>query len=212
MKRIDKNVNSVFYKIVAKPMRTKKDFIRLLLETIKVFYVQEIAGTDGGKISIIVVDKMSRVFYQLENKIFSIVFPFAIESADGQYRIYDVNRDVDIDSKMISIMLQLLMHINIKEMSAEKILDTYCDEIEMGVEPQDIDAAYEILFDLLTIELGYIRYDYDEKHKDIIYHPINHYDINYSEDATYKIGLKQRIKIEDMISFLDIRSICQYLE
>lgn len=211
MKRVDKDINKVFYENIARPLRTRKDFLLLLLETIKLFYVQEIPIASQGKVSI-VVDKMSRVFYQVENKIFSIVFPFGIENVDNQYRIYDINMDIDIDSKLISIMISILMQLELTDISAEEIFDIYCDAVFNEIESKDIDVAWKILFRLLATELGYIRYDYDEEHKDSVYHPLNHFDINYSANITYKIGLKKIIELENMISFLDIKSECKYLE
>lgn len=211
MKRIDKDINKVFYENIAKPLRTQKEFLLLLLETLKLFYVQEIPVASQGKVSI-VIDKMSRVFYQVENKIFSIVFPFGIENVDNQYRIYDINMDVDIDSKLISIMISILMQLELTDISAEEIFDTYCDAVVNEIESEDVDIAWKILFKLLATELGYIRYDYDEEHANGVYHPLNHFDINYSANITYKVELKEAIDTEKMISFLDIKSECKYLE
>lgn len=211
MKRIDKNINRVFYESIAKPLRTRKDFILLLLKTIKIFYVQEMSATSQGKVSII-IDKMSRVFYQVDNKIFSIAFPFGIENIDNQYRIYDLSLDVEIDSKMISIMISILMQLELTDVSAEMMFDMSYEAIANEMESKDVDVAWKILFKLLFTELGYIRYDFDEKHMDSVYHPLNHFDINYSSNITYKIGLKDRIEIEHMISFLNVKSECKYLE
>lgn len=211
MKRVDKDINKVFYENIAKPLRTRKEFLLLLLETIKLFYVQEIPAVSQGKVSI-VIDKMSRVFYQVENKIFSIVFPFGIENIDNQYRIYDISMDVDIDSKLISIMISILVQLELTDISAEEIFDTYCDAVVNEIEREDVDVAWKILFKLLATELGYIRYDYDEEHANSVYHPLNHFDINYSANVTYKVGLKETIEIENMVSFLDIKSECKYLE
>lgn len=211
MKKIDKDINKVFYENIKKPLRTRKEIVLLLLETIKLFYVEEIAVTSQGKISI-VIDKMSRVFYQLNNKIFSIVFPFAIENIENQYRVYDISLDVEIDSKLISMMISILKQIEFSEVSAEEMFDIYCDVISNEMDSKEADIAWKILFKLLSIELGYIRYDLDEKHADKIYHPLHHLDINYSSNTTYKIGLKKGIEMRDMISLLDVNHECSYLE
>lgn len=65
MKLITRKINKIFYENIAKPLRDKKDLILLLLETIKQFQVGEVSTTNHGKITV-VVDKMSRVFYQIE--------------------------------------------------------------------------------------------------------------------------------------------------
>ena len=61
-------------------------------------------------------------------------------------------------------------------------------------------------------EDGYIRYDYDEKHENDDVHPLNHYDIFYSSFSTFKVGLRDRLRTEDMLDFLDSNTICHYLE
>ena len=104
MKRIDKDINKTLYQRVSLPIRTKKDFIILLLETIRMLFVDDIEVDSCGKVCII-VDKMSRVFYQIEDKIFSVVFPFLIERVGDEYKVYDLATDVEIDSKLVSIML-----------------------------------------------------------------------------------------------------------
>lgn len=211
MKKIDKNISKVFYENIQRPLRTKKDFILLLLETIKLLYVEEVVVTSQGKVSI-VIDKMSRIFYQVKNKIFSIVFPFSIEAIDNQYRVYDIDLDVDIDSKLISIMISILKQLEFSKVSAEQMLDTYYDVTQNEEDSKEVDYAWKLLFKLSFVELGYIRYDYDEKHQNKIYHPLHHLDINYSSNGTYKIGLRKEIELEDMISLLDVKHSCSYLE
>ena len=211
MKRIDKNINKFFCDDIRKPIRTKKECILLLLNTIKIFYIDERLLIGEGKISII-IEKMSRIFYQVENKIVSIVFPFGIEVLQEKYRIYDVELDVDIDSKLISIMLDMLNQYELDKISVEKIIDIYYDIVTDTEDDINVNKAWQILCKLLTMELGYIRYDFDEEHAESIYHPLNHFDVNYSNNITYKIGLKKEIELEDMISILDIKQKCNYLE
>lgn len=211
MKRIDKHINKFFYDAIRKPLRTKKEFIILLLNTMKIFYIDESLLIGDGKISII-IEKMSRIFYQVENKIFSIVFPFGIEFLKEGYRIYDLDLNVDIDSKLISIMIDMINQYELNEISIEKMLDIYYDVLADTEDDINVNRAWNILCKLLTIELGYIRYDVDQEHAEEIYHPLNHFDINYSNNITYKIGLKKEIVLEDMISMLDIKQKCNYLE
>ena len=68
------------------------------------------------------------------------------------------------------------------------------------------------------MEDWYIRYDYDEENykKAKRYwkehtHPLNHYDLFYSSNATFKIGLLNEISSNDIIEFLDLKKECQYL-
>ncbi len=211
MKRVDFNINKRLSEYILKPLRKKEDFILLLLETIKLFYVQEMAASQGKVI--IVVSKMSRIFYQTDNKMFSIAFPFGLEELDGEYKIYDMSCGIDIDSKVISIMKSILLQLKSLDVSVEGICDVYCEVGGSGTEGEDadMDIIWKILLRLLSAEPGYIRYDYDEKNESEN-HPLNHFDINYSSDVTYKIGLKKKVGMEYMVSLLDVNSECRYLE
>ena len=63
---------------VQQPIRGKRDIILLLLETIKMFGNPEGSKLDvEGKI-MICIDKMSRVFYETQDKYFSFLFPFSL--------------------------------------------------------------------------------------------------------------------------------------
>ena len=66
------------------------------------------------------------------------------------------------------------------------------------------------------MEDGYIRYDYDEdgynNAKSIgaeDRHPLNHYDIFYSSQNTFKIGLNNKINEDSFIDFIDINKKCK---
>ena len=210
MKLITRKINKVFYENIAKPLRDKKSLILLLLETVKQIQVGDVSTTNYGEMKIL-IDKMSRVFYQLENKMFSLVFPFGIELTDEKCKVYDSETDIEIDSKVIAVLISIISYYDNEKISVETILDAYCESAPEE-ENEQMDAIWRILIRLFSMELGYIRYDYDKEHADEEYHPLNHFDVNYSSNITYKIGLKESINLEEMITFLDVKQKCQYLE
>jgi len=74
------------------------------------------------------------------------------------------------------------------------------------------------LRDLLILEDGYVRYDKDEEgfnkakvdgneHR----HPLNHLDIFCTNQATFKLGLKQKYADIDFIDLMDRNTDCKYL-
>ena len=77
------------------------------------------------------------------------------------------------------------------------------------------DVLYEIvvtiLTRLLTFDVGYIRYDYDEEHYNGRIHPLHHLDINYTNQSTYKIGLNQSLDILEFKSIIDNQKECWFL-
>ncbi|MDY6120657.1 MAG: hypothetical protein SPI03_04920 [Campylobacter sputorum] len=76
----------------------------------------------------------------------------------------------------------------------------------------DIDSdIWYILKELIILEDGYIRYDYDLKNADGNIHPINHYDIFYTNINQIKIGLSNNIDKNYFLDTLDISKACKFL-
>ena len=212
MKKIERKIGIHFYERIMKPIRGKQDIILLLLETIKLIkdnneYVQNVKG----KI-IVYVDKMNRIFYVTDNKIFSCYFPFSLEEKEGEYRIYDNLTDLDITDQVISLLISIFQSENGKlGESLESVMDFIIDRAS-EFEYENIDNIWRLLFKLWHMEEGYVRYDDDPEHANENIHPRYHLDVNYSNSSTYKIGLKKPLEIENMISLLDITSECAYLQ
>ena len=143
------------------------------------------------------------LFFISEKKYFSINFPFHVTNDGNQLRFRSKNID-DIDNKITSDVIGV--------MSNQLVLES--NEILDFAAP--IDEASHIRFwslirDLLLFEDGYVRYDYDEENENELLHPLNHLDIFYSSNCTFKVGLNDQITSEILIDCLDIRSNCYFL-
>ena len=75
----------------------------------------------------------------------------------------------------------------------------------------EIDNCFSLVMRLLSMELGYIRYDYDAEHENGTLHPLYHLDVNCSSKGTYKLGVNRKMKREDFIDLLDINTNCKYI-
>src|SRR4051794_2425235 len=90
-------------------VKTKVQVLFILLEAIR--YVMSYSQSLGegvnctGKLSII-VDKMSRIVFSTENKYYSIVLPFYVNSDVDQIQFY--YKSEAIDSKLLSNLLTIL--------------------------------------------------------------------------------------------------------
>ena len=78
---------------------------------------------------------------------------------------------------------------------------------------------WAFLRELLLMEDGYIRYDFDSEHfseykkrGEDHKHPENHYDLFYSTQATFKLGLENKIKDTELIDLLNINTNCKYIK
>ena len=216
MKKFDFNLGKYIYDLIKKPFRTKIEFILLILETIKIINNPNITSNSAmGKI-ILKIDKMNRLFYEVENKIFSIQFPFFIEKEKDQnnFRIYDNELGKVIDNKTTSVLIGIFFGKDDKatfdKISFENFFETLYSpsKEDKNIETEDL---WKLIKKLILFDIGYLRYDYDEKHANGKLHPLNHLDINYESNATYKIGLDDKIKIEDLIDIVDSTSECSFL-
>lgn len=195
---------------ILKPIRSKQEIILLLLETLKLFEnPEDDTVNEIGRINIH-IDKMSRIFYITKEKYFSFLFPFSVEAQDGYYRFYDSMTEYELDDKLISLLISIFKQSRILENSLEKAMDFIIESAE-EYEFRDLDKIWRLLFKLWYMEDGYIRYDYDPGRENADIHPLHHLDINYSTGATYKLGLRTSIKMEDFRNILDTRTNCSYL-
>lgn len=209
-KFIDFEMETHIYNLASKPFRTKKELILLILNTIKIIIANIKLNNPKGKI-ILKIEHMSRLFYEVENKIFSIQFPFFIQKDDkANFRIYDNDTGIDIDSKINSLLIGIFEKYDLEIITFEDFFTGLFQVAEEGenIEPE---VLWKLIKKLLLFETGYLRYDYDEKHENGKLYPLNHLDINYESNSTYKIGLNDKIKVEHLIDIVNINSECSFL-
>lgn len=210
-------MNKYFSNYVTTPLREKEDIIVLLLQTMKMFLVGDISGeTDTGRV-ILRIDKMSRLFFETENKCFSINFPFnldliEIEQGVHDIRFYDFVTGIEFDQQILSVLLGLfaqnVTHIdNLDEF--HYVFLTSDDEIG---DIHELSKMWNLFKRLLLFEPGYLRYDYDPIHQNRHLHPLHHLDLYFSPSNTFKVGLHDRIVIHELIDILDIQTQCHYIK
>jgi len=201
------NISQIYLDRFFKPIRSKAEVIEVLMETIRYMLLNPIVDEEdrAGKI-ILKIDKMNRLFFFTNKKYFSIVFPFfAIKKENGY--LFSFKNKIEIDSRLISQVLSIIKCDEFKAHCSLDFIEPICDYEE------ECDENFWIfLRELLLMEDGYIRYDYDEEHENGNLHPLNHYDLFYSSHATFKIGLNQELDESDFLDLLDINSDCKYLD
>lgn len=192
-------------------IKTKVHIIEILMETTKYMLLNpEIKEENSfGKI-VLIVDKMSRVFYFTKNKYYSISFPFFVEKLENEIK-FGFKNIIEVESRLISQVLQIIKCDEFKEKCSLDFVAPICEFEE------NCDENFWIfLKEILLMEDGYIRYDYDEdgysKAKLIgeeDKHPLNHYDIFYSSSNTFKIGLSDKLNEDVFIDFIDNKKKCK---
>lgn len=194
-------------------IKSKVQIINILLEASRYILanpnVEEIDSV--GEIKLI-IDKMSRLFFLSENKYYSIVFPFKLYEEDEKFLLSSFN-NIEVNPYLIS---KTKSAINCDNFHDSCVLDFADSLFEYENESEEV---WSFIKELLLLEDGYIRFDNDpigyktacEKgtpHK----HPTNHYDLFYTNRATFKVGLNKHDTIEEFIDLLDLKTDCRYIK
>lgn len=210
--KIDEISKKIFFP--EERIKDKFKILEILLEACRyIIYNKKESNVKNGDRLIFNNDKMRRLFFVSKNKIYSIAFPFNIYYSESETRIDYKNR-FNLDSYTISNLLSL---IKAPTINSESCLD-FADPIVDLEQNQNLNY-WMMLRDLLLLEDGYIRYDKDEdgykealskkqQHK----HPLNHIDIFYTSQVSFKLGLEQDYVDVDIIDTLDVNTNCRYLK
>lgn len=197
-----------------KPVRKKQDSISIILDVLNILLIGGEQYHIKGKV-VLKIDKMSRLFCFLEDKYFSIIFPFDIEQRTeetGICRIFDAALNMEIDSRLIVLLRRMLERIDFEERPIDEIIENaYLDVGDEGYTGTEISNCFSLILRLFSMELGYVRYDYDPEHQNGTLHPLYHLDVNYSSNGTYKIGIKKEMKETEFVDLLDRTTACRYI-
>ncbi|MGB1205482.1 MAG: hypothetical protein ACPG5B_07550 [Chitinophagales bacterium] len=205
-------------------VKSKIRIIRILLEASR--YILSNSKVDkekyAGEIRL-VIDKMSRIFFVSDEKIFSIVFPFKLNEVEfeteTEFEMEDrfelsYTNNINVNSVLIS---KAIATIDCDDFSNTCVID-FADHVDFFEDKNEDGNLWFFLKELMLFEDGYIRYDYDLKgyneackkgrpHK----HPLHHYDLFYTNKATFKIGLDSEINTEKFIELLNVKEDCYFL-
>tara|TARA_R110002033_G_scaffold166133_2_gene204549 strand:+ start:1276 stop:1908 length:633 start_codon:yes stop_codon:yes gene_type:complete len=191
------------------PIKNKAQFIELLMNSLKYMLLNQNIKKERvrGEI-ILIIDKMSRLFFVKDKKCFSIVFPFSVKYED--VFSFSFKNRMNIDGRLTS---EVISFINDSDFESNCSIE-FASSIYEYQESND-DSYWDLIRELLLMEGGYLRYDHDpnnyEKHNKSDVHPLNHFDLFYSSNATFKIGLKGIIEPAEFIDLLNVKTVCKFI-
>lgn len=205
--------------IVSNAIRGRLDVIKVILQVSDYLIDKQysvchnLENIDNNQ-PFLYVDKMSRLFIPEKTvgeilKIYSIVFPFSYNADQHVLSFNQININNSLNSCMKTI---INVFDGVLPETMEKILDRcwdVCNDNDLSYQQDDLVAVFT---ELLTFDIGYVRYDYDEEHQNGDMHPTYHLDINYSNQSTYKIGLIQPIDTLRLEAILDTKQECWFLK
>lgn len=189
------------------PFRKKSDIILFWMQAIKLIasYVPPAAEGKAGTM-VVRFDKMKRIFISSKSKSFSASFPFSIKDVDGILR-FELNSGIEITSRISSEVISILSSTRAFENDEALGL---LDDLEQST--SDPDTLWRVLGELVQADDGYVRLDHDEANQNGDLHPLDHLDIFYSQSATFKVGLRSKYEVSQLIDVLDRTSNCSFLE
>lgn len=197
------------------PIREKFDLIKLLVHTVKYILTEPINPADipCNRELILYVDRMSRVFFCIEEKIISFHFPFYITESEETPGYLDIMLapDIQIDSIYSSILLALFNDEGIFSGDLDTVSFKIIEEVQENEWPVSEDFLLYIVQFLMLFEPGYLRYDHDVEHSNGLFHPEHHIDLYYSSNNTFKLGLVDEIQPEWLIDMTNILTECSYI-
>jgi len=190
-------------------IRTKRDVIAIWMHALKAFLIGENFVEEQDRVGslTISISAMSRLFCETEQgkKSYSVGFPFKLKDEDGE-RIFLSRGNYLLNSKTTSEILALIADNNALD---RPDFYTFVEAVEEIT--ADDENAWGLLRELMLAEDGYIRYDWDVERKDGNIHPEHHFDVCYSSEATFKVGLSAAIDRGIFIDMLDLQTDCHFL-
>ena len=187
------------------------EFMLMTLDVLDYFLsnnsrVKDVESIDESGFMVVLHNRRATVFYN-DCKYVSVYFPFGYSIARNDFH-YSAEA---IDAMRVSHLRTILAKVKEKGSLIEGL-----DNCNNGIPPTEVeyvtDSDKELYTQLCTIEPGYLRFDYDEKNKNGRLHPLNHLDLNYSSDSTYKIGIYEHLSREGFLRFLNNDEERFYLE
>jgi hypothetical protein len=216
MKRYQFQLSTDLYNQIILPIRSKLDVIRLLVYSVKYILTEphNNRGTSSHNKIVLYVNKMSRLFFCIENKIVSFQFPFFVNESEETPELLDITFApfMQIDSVNSSLLIALFNQPDIFDGDLDTILTRVLEEMNENEWPvSDINQFLELIKHLMLFEPGYLRYDHDEDNQNGSFHPEHHIDFYYSSNNTFKLGLKKEAQPEWLVDMVDTLSECKYI-
>lgn len=223
-KIIEFNINKKVYDLVCRRIKLKSQLIELLIEISSLIIVNIPVKDEGLGKFIINVGNLRRGFFCIKDpsanvyKYFSFNFPFKLSEEYGRFKLETLNGGVAIEATHIAILRSICANYAFDEkLCKHGLLLDFSQLVETTFLDLGIDMQYyerdinQVLMELFTFEPSYIRYDYDEENEDGRIHPLNHLDIFYSQNTTFKLGCKQ-LELNEFMDILDIETECKYID
>lgn len=224
-------------KLLKNPIKNQLDLVRLILRTAQeiinpVSDTREIKDEkfvekdEGFRIVYpdLPKEKLQRIFFWNKYPDFKALPMYTIQTSVFPFKIVKNEYDdlklfynsssikIEFDAAVISIVLTVINIIDNKELTwGDTWVEELMDLLHGKNKVVDTEDIFYIVNDFLTFDFGYLRFDNDPEHEKSG-HPIYHLDICMNNKASFKLGLYDKLKINEFKGLLDNTSDIFFLE
>lgn len=216
------NYNKNIKKILETRLDTKEKIWEIILEVSKLILVGNLVKPENAEGTFTINPDKRRIYFSQilnsdEVKHFSFQYPFRIKKEEDVYVLRTYSQDTDIQSAHVQVILSLISKGVLSEARGKYGIQLeFCSLVENTLNElylsrslvEDLD---DILLELFLFEPSYIRYDEDLKNENGRIHPLNHFDIFYSQQTTFKLGIENRYNFDAFLEFLCNEEECFYI-
>ncbi len=154
----------------------------------------------------------SRLYIYISiDKYISFVFPFNVKEEEQSIRFFYLG--VRLNEKLISEISTVIESQKTASSfigkASNSIIDLYLSNDDL--DPVS-DEAYFVVERLISTEPGYLRHDHDPQSANGKIHPEFHFDVNFSQNATFKYGLLGMLPSLEFETMFDKKSNCLYID
>ncbi len=200
-----------------KSIRNKTDLIKLLLNIFTPSNLQLIKNKEDVTVIMQMEKTINRIYiFENENvQIQSFHSPFILHNDKGGGYVQLENSIFPdcIDEVVISFLKTFFNSYIEYESNFEDFMNNFMDYYyEIIIDENKIKNYWNLVLYLLSFDSGYIRYDYDPANSNGKVHPLYHLDVNYNDNATYKIGLETHCTYQMLLDMVSRQTNCKYLK
>lgn len=207
-------------------LKDKSEIIFLILFLYKSFLDNECEYIEGHNINFKFefISKKSRINIYTDNKFMSFYMPFSIKDNEKDITLFSrFDRSLNINIDVLNILLKyfeksLFLHYSYMQLiEQEELLESvYTDfskETNLQVSFADVSKVYA---ELLYFDTSYIRFDIDLDNslridsngqmvnKRVFAHPPYHFDSDYRDAPSYKIGIDKELQYEEFSTLFQL--------
>lgn len=218
MKKYEFALTDELYAQALAPIRKKREIIKLFINTLELMLITDAnpdVHLEKDKKVVLYVDKMSRLFFCLKGKIFSIHFPVKVQEDDVEKRHLHImlGDSVEINSVILSLLLSLINQEDFWDTSWSDMENRIIEEI-LEYEQEDYlneKVIGDFIRKLMLFEPGYLRYDHDPDHMNGTMHPEYHLHFFYDSSNMIRLGLQSAIDADWLLDAANVKTECKYV-